>query len=43
LVEFGEIGDQVGRQCKIQGSSPRDRFCRYRKTLTKRAGAVRLR
>src|SRR5258707_1233898 len=27
-VELGEIGDQVGRQCKIQGNSPRDRFCR---------------
>ena len=22
LVEFVEIGDQVGRQCKIQGVSP---------------------
>ena len=29
LVEFGEIGDEVGRQCKIQGSSPRCCFsCR---------------
>jgi hypothetical protein len=28
LVELGEIGDQVGRHCKIQGNSPRDRFCR---------------
>jgi len=29
-VELGEIGDQVGRQCKIQGNSPRNRFCRCR-------------
>src|SRR6266436_4263138 len=26
LVEFGEVGDQVGRQCKIQGNSPRRAF-----------------
>ena len=26
VVEFAEIGDEVGRQCKIQGSSPRCRF-----------------
>jgi hypothetical protein len=29
-VKLGEIGDQVGRQIKIQGNSPRNRFCRYR-------------
>ena len=22
LIEFAEIGDEVGRQCKIQGNSP---------------------
>ena len=26
-IEFGEIGDEVSRQCKIQGSSPRCRSC----------------
>src|SRR3982075_3221451 len=26
FVELSEIGDQVGRQCKIQGNSPRCRF-----------------
>jgi hypothetical protein len=26
-IEFGEIGDEVSRQCKIQGGSPRCRFC----------------
>src|SRR6266851_4311065 len=28
LIELGEIRDQVGRQCEIQGSSPRSLFCR---------------
>jgi hypothetical protein len=26
LVELGEIGDEVSRQCKIHGDSPRGRF-----------------
>jgi hypothetical protein len=26
LVEVGKVSDQVGWQCKIQGSSPRCRF-----------------
>jgi hypothetical protein len=29
LVELSEIGDQVGRQCKIQGNSPRCRFLSF--------------
>src|SRR6266404_7424531 len=27
LVELGEIGDQVGRQCKIQGAAPKTFYC----------------
>jgi hypothetical protein len=26
LIEFGEIGDQIGRQCKIQGVLPKRWF-----------------
>jgi hypothetical protein len=27
LIELGEIGDQIGRQCKIQGVLPKRRYC----------------
>src|ERR1700688_4044428 len=33
LVELREIGDEVSRQCEIQGSSPRGSCCRYRQGL----------
>ena len=42
LVELGEIGDEVCRQCEIQGNSPRNRFCRCRE-FRGRLGPVRLR
>ena len=42
LVELGEIGDQIGWQCKIQGNSPRDRFLSLSRAQRK-AQASRLR
>src|SRR3982074_562981 len=43
LVELSEIGDQVGRQCKIQGNSPRCRFLSLSPDRAKRALGNRLR
>src|SRR5436190_1459732 len=42
-VELGEIGDQVGRQCEIQGNPPKDRFCRCREFREKLAASIKVR
>jgi len=33
LIELGEIGDQIGRQCKIQGVLPKVLVYRYYRRL----------
>ena len=43
LVQLGEIGDQVGRQCEIQGNPPKDRFCRCREFREKLAASIKVR
>src|SRR5258706_12890577 len=42
-VELGEIGDQVGRQCKIQGNSPGGRSCRCREAAKSSAQSIKVR
>jgi len=39
LIELGEIGDEVSRQCKIHGNSPRCRFLSLSASLARKGSA----